>query len=386
MISPQKIKWNELSSTEVPFDITTCLSFGGDSGDVETYLGREAMVSETWNGEIKRGNSYKWNESLSPSIAIMKKDFSDFSREENRKILSWLTGRKTAGFLDIYLDEQANAIEYSILGNFISVSQYKLGNSRVVGYIAQFEALMPWALSPLHIEPNTFDPTNIDITKMRDVSAPTSNTFTITIDTDEPESAVYPKITIKHNNTNYVRIADDAVLTADSTMIAGTVYYNGTTYYWRTLSPTKKTSTTKPSYDGWTTKQVNHAYGNSDTWEIGYIYQYGNTYYWLEPANTFYSNTTNPNLQTTSVKITNTYAINDQTYVATCSIGNNTLDETIVLDGANKVISSSRTARIFGNDFTWEWIPLYDGVNTITVEGNCSVALEYREVRKVGEY
>lgn len=338
MISPQMIGWNGLLSREFPSDITTCLSFGGDSGDVETYLGREAMVSETWNGEIKRGNSYKWSESLSPSITIIKKDFSDFTRDENRKILSWLTGRKTAGFLDIYLDEQANAIEYSILGNFIGVSQYKLGNSRVVGYIAQFESVMPWALSPLQIEPDDFSSTNIDITKMRDVSAPANNTFTLTIDTDEPESAVYPKITIKHNNTNYVRIANGTVLTEDSPMIASTAYYNGATYYW------------------------------------------------LDSAGKFNSNTTNPQLQTTSVKITNTYAVDDKTYVATCSIGNNTLDETIIIDGANKVISSSRTARIFGDDFTWEWLPLYDGVNTIKVEGNCSIALEYREVRKVGEY
>lgn len=386
MISPQMIGWNGLLSREFPSDITTCLSFDGDSGDVETYLGREAIVSETWNGEIKRGNSYKWNESMSPSITIMKKDFSDFSRDENRRILSWLTGRKTAGFLDIYLDEQANAIEYSVLGNFISVSQYKLGNSRVVGYVAQFESLMPYALSPLQIEPDTFDPTNIDIEKMSDVSLPSNNTFSIEINTDEPESAVYPRITIQHNGINYVRIADGAVLTADSPMIAGTVYYNGATHYWRTLNPTKKTGATPPTYDGWTVKEVDHAYGNGDTWETGYIYKHGTTYYWLEPANTFYSNANNPNLQTTSVKITNTYAINGQTYTSTCSVGNNTLDETIVIDCANKVISSSRTARTFGDFFNWEWLPLYDGVNTITVEGNCSIGLEYREVRKVGDY
>jgi hypothetical protein len=388
MISPQKISWDKYTSNTIPVDITTCLSFGGDSGDIETYLGREAVVSETYNGEIKRGNSYKWSESLSPSITIMKKDFSDFTRDENRKILAWLTGRKTAGFLDIYLDKDSNTIEYSMLGNFISVSQYKLGNSRVVGYVAQFEALMPWALSPLHILPNTFDPTNIDITKMKDVSAPASNTFTITIDTDEPQTAVYPRITIKCNGQNYVRVADTKTFTATSSdMIPGTVYYNGTTYYWRTLNATKKTGATRPNYEGWTVQQVDHAYGNSDTWETGYIYKYGTTYYWLEPAHTFYSNSTNPNLNTTSVKITNTYTIDGAPHVATCRIANNTLDETIILDAANKVISSSRTSRIFGNEFIdWEWLPLYDGMNTITVEGNCSVGLEYRTVVKCGEY
>ena len=184
MISPYKIKWNEQSSNTLPFDIITQCSFDGDSGDSETFLGREAVISETYNGAIKRGSTYKWNESFAPTITIIKKDFSDFTRDENRKILSWLTSKQTPGFLDVYADD-SNVIEYSILGNFTSVSQYKLGNSRVVGYIAQFESLMPWALSPMQIKPDTFDPTNIDITKMMDVSTPSSNTFTITINTDD---------------------------------------------------------------------------------------------------------------------------------------------------------------------------------------------------------
>ena len=101
MISPYKIKWNELSSILIPFDVITQCSFDGDSGDSETFLGREAVVSETYNGAMKRGNMYKWNESFAPTITILKKDFSDFTREENRYILSWLTSKQTPGFLDI---------------------------------------------------------------------------------------------------------------------------------------------------------------------------------------------------------------------------------------------------------------------------------------------
>ena len=374
MISPYKIGWNGYLSTVLPFNITTCLSFDGDSGDIETHLGREAVVSETYNGALKRGGSYKWSESMSPSITIMKEDFSDFTREENRRILSWLTGRQTPGFLDVYMDSDiaSNNMEYSILGNFISVSQYKLGNSRVVGYVAQFESLMPWALSPL-------------ITKEKDVSSPEGNTFTITINTDEPEAAVYPRITIKHNDTNYVRIADGTVLNIHSEMIDNTDYFNGTTHYWKTAGSTKVNSTIKPDYD-WIVKEVDHAYGDSDAWESGYIYKYGENYYWLDP-HTFHSSTKNPNLQTTSVKITNTYVDdNGMTHIAKCRVANNILGETIVLDGANKVVSSSRISRVFGDDFMdWEWIPLYDGENQIKIEGNCSVVIEYREVRKVGE-
>ena len=92
------------------------------------------------------------------------------------------------------------------------------------------------------------------------------------------------------------------------------------------------------------------------------------------------------------MRITNTYLVGNETRVATCSVINNTLDEKIVLDGANKVVHSSRASRVFGDDFSFEWLPLYDKsladddncINTIKVEGNCSIALEYREVRKPG--
>jgi hypothetical protein len=69
------------------------------------------------------------------------------------------------------------------------------------------------------------------------------------------------------------------------------------------------------------------------------------------------------------------------------TVKNNTATETVVVDGANQIISSTNTKRIFGYDFiNWTWLPLYDGKNELTVDGNCTVTLEYREIRKVGEY
>jgi hypothetical protein len=68
-------------------------------------------------------------------------------------------------------------------------------------------------------------------------------------------------------------------------------------------------------------------------------------------------------------------------------VKNNAETEKIVVDGANQVLSSSSTRRIFGDDFVnWAWLPLYDGKNVLTIEGNCDVTIEFREVRKIGEY
>ena len=62
-------------------------------------------------------------------------------------------------------------------------------------------------------------------------------------------------------------------------------------------------------------------------------------------------------------------------------------NETVVLDGANKIVFSSRSnGRTFGNDFSWNWLPLFNGDNHITVIGNCQVKLEFREPIKIGEW
>ena len=89
----------------------------------------------------------------------------------------------------------------------------------------------------------------------------------------------------------------------------------------------------------------------------------------------------------TSVEIKNT------TTNTITAIRNSITGETVTIDGANKLIYSSRTNRTFGTDFgtddihnQWVWLPLADGDNIITVTGNCELTLEYREVRKIGEY
>jgi hypothetical protein len=68
-------------------------------------------------------------------------------------------------------------------------------------------------------------------------------------------------------------------------------------------------------------------------------------------------------------------------------VKNNTSTETIIVDGANRIISSTNTRRIFGDDFVdWTWLPLYDGKNELTISGNCTIEISYREVRKIGEF
>lgn len=343
MIAPYKISWNGYSSLD--FDVLTQLAFDSDSGEVDTFLGREAIVSDVYDGSLKRGHTYKWNESLEPKITFVKKDFGDFSLSENRKMLTWLTGKKTAGYLSVYHDD-SEVISYEILGNWTNIQQYKLGNGRIVGYVATFSSLTPYALSALQ-------------TITQDVSDPLDNTFVIDLETDDPENAVFPKVTIQQDSITSV-------------------------------------------------VEIDHAMTDKDEWQDGTVYHYatGNKYYWVayeeQEDGTIqrkpHENTTNTSgIETTGVIITNTYADNNRvSHQITTKVKNNTKGEKVTLDGANKVISSSRTdGRIFGDDFYgsfedsnvhWNWLPLYKGKNEIKVIGNCTVTIEYRYPIKCGEY
>lgn len=333
MISANRIEYRGYSS--VDFDLITCLSFESDNGEVNSYLTREAVASESYRGEFKRIYCLKYTETFNPKFTFIKDGFGDFTTEEVRKVLRWLTGSHNASFLTVYKDD-SNVVHFEILGGFSEVSVHKLGNGRVVAITATFESAYPYALSPLQ-------------TITKDVSDPANKTITINIDTDEPESAIYPRITIQQGASVVVNV-DQKMITDNKWVVDD--WMDGTIYYYAGAGE--------------------------------YYYNKHNTDGTVVPT----AQTTSPSLATTSVIIKNTYADEyEQTHVATLRLANNIRRETIALDGANRVISSSSTTRIFGDDFIdWAWLPLYDGTNTIEVIGNCTVTFEYREPRKIGEF
>lgn len=271
MISVNRIKFANHSSQD--FDLLCDLSFNSDDGPTSTFLAREAVSSETYRGNVKRTYNYKWSESFAPTITFIKNDYGDFTAEEQRDILRWLTSKDTASFLTVYHDD-SEVISYEILGNFTSIETYKLGNGRVVGFVAVFESISSWAFSELKTITKTISGAD--------------NQITINIKTDDLQEPVYPKIKIKMGSSaNDVRIL---AISADRAPIES-------------------------------------------------------------------------------------------------KIQNNIANEEIVLDGANKVVYSSRNLpRIFGDNFNWIWAPLFDGINTIVVLGNCQIEISYREPIKLGEF
>ena len=330
MISVNRLIYAGCSSQD--FDLICDLSFDSGDGEVSTYLSREAVASETYRGDFRRVSSYKYSEVLAPTITFIDKDFGEFDFDRQRKILKWLTSKDTASFLTVY-HEDSEVISYEILGNFIDIQTYKNGNGRVIGFTATFESIAPWALSPLQ-------------TITKDVSDPTDNKITINLETDDLQNAVYPRITIQQSNDTIVKI--------------------------------------------------NHVMqdNDEDVWIDGTIYHYqkdeqDNMYYWVDTDGIRQSSDSEPSgIDTTSVFIQNIHTDDKSKQTKfTSVVKNNIVNETVTLDGTNRVVSSSRmTGRIFGDDFSWDWLPLYEGKNELSFVGNCTVTVEFRYPIKCGEY
>lgn len=333
MVSLNRIRFDGIFSNELNMpDLIMDCAFDSDNSEVSTFLTREAVASESYDGRNRRINSFKYTENFAPKFTFLKKGFGDFSQGEVRALLKYLTSKDTTGLLEAY-DDDSNVISWASIGNFSEIQLYKIANKRVVGVTAVWDSIMPFALSDLY-------------TVTKTISSPTDNKIIINIDTDD-NKPIYPRITIKQNGS-VVRILDGTTYASIVDMndkVDNTVYFNGATYYWKSIDGTDPVA--------------------------------------------FHSTTTNPNLTTTSVKFTNKHTdfLNKSQVLTSTIVKNNNSTETIVLDGANKIVSSSSVNRVFDTDFVnWNWLPLLDGKNEITVEGNCTVTLEWREVRKVGEF
>lgn len=408
MISIHRLIYNGYSSED--FDLCCQLAFDSDSGESNSYLSREAVASETYRGDLKRVHSYKFTESLAPTITFVDKNFGDFDLERQRKVLKWLTSKDTASFLTVYHDD-SEVVSYEILGGFTEIQTYKLGNGRVVGFTAVFESVAPWAFSALQTMTK-------DVTKEIDTTM-YYWTSTLVSGTSVPQYLLTQVQTPKIGTIVYsVQSAIiGSIITAEPTFYGaiskinadGSYVVNNTTF-----KLTQQGTKTKHSYDNkiiinletddpqnavypritiqeqGIVVAIKYAMGDQDTWVDGSVFQDTNTniFYWVDAKGEKHTSTSNTSeFNTTSVSIKNIH-IDDIAKVTVFDtlVKKNTGDETVVLDGANRVVSSSSESRIFGDDFSWNWTPLYEGKNELSFVGNCTVTVEYRYPIKCGEF
>jgi hypothetical protein len=344
-----------------------------DNGETPVFLNREAVSSESHDGRYKRIQRFKYTETFAPKFTFFKSNFGNFEVDEVRATLKWLTSKDTTSLLEVYYDD-SNVVSFASIGGFVDIQTYKLANNRTIAITATWDSISPFALSDLY-------------TVTKTVSLSPDNQLVINIDTDDNQP-VYPRITIQQNGA-IIDVPAGTVYNIYSDMIPNAVYKSGTTYYWKSDEPSLVTGVTEPNY-GWSKVVRDTVYVATDEIQESTVYYYTSdqTYRWIDPY-TFKMSKSDPMLATTGVKIINKHydVFNRPSAPATMIVKNNMPTERVVVDGANQIISSGNTRRIFGGDFVnSSWLPLYDGKNEITVEGNCDITLEWREVRKIGEY
>ena len=275
MISANRIKYNGVFSNELNMpDIITCVAMDSDNGETSTYLNREAVVSETYDGRYKKISNFKYTETFAPKFSFFKKDLGNFTMDEVRIVLKWLTSKDTTALLETYYDD-SNVVSWASIGGWTEIQMHKIANNRTIAITAVWDSISPFAFSDLYTVTKTITATD--------------NKITINIDTDD-NKPVYPRVTIQTSSADV--------------------------------------------------KFVNK----------------------------------------------HTDLLNNSKSYSSLELANNNSGEKIIVDGANKIISSSSTKRIFGDDFNWVWLELHDGKNEITVNGDCIVTLEYRTVVKCGEF
>ena len=368
MIAPYRVVWNNQSSYDL--DIWAEIAFDSDQGATSSFLNREAVSTEHYDGSYRRIPSYKYNEILTPRITFVKQNYTDFTPEENRKILSWLTSSDKVGWLEVYHDD-SNVVSYRLYGNFITVEQYKLANGRVVGFEAEFESSNPYAWSQ-----------KIEVTKQ--IVEPTE--FTLTCNSDEYNKLIYPKVTINFSGDNVYLPINENPMVDQYQMMHNVIYIYNDKYYINIdgnknqISGIFSSDISNQTSDGSTLGKYYYFPGNKTIYKgIAIENDDGTASYDWEVVTTVGA----------GVEIKNSYTINKENKTTITELVGNALNEEVILDGANKVLASSISSnnaigRIIGDDFNWVWMSIAEGENKFTVTGNCTIKFEWIEPRKVG--
>lgn len=82
------------------------------------------------------------------------------------------------------------------------------------------------------------------------------------------------------------------------------------------------------------------------------------------------------------LKITNNTEIEHRDFL----LGNVVSNEVITIDNSLPIIISSQNGHNAYSDFNKHWIRLVNGKNVLTFNLNCTVKIQYREIRKVGVF
>ena len=151
-------------------------AFEPDNGLKDTFLSMEPIQEDSYDGTKKNDYGAKYNATADITITVVKKDQSDFSLQEVRSNLKWLTGARVNSWMDMYIGDE---IVYSFIGRVTNVQQYKL-DARTVALTITFSSIAPWAFSAeQHFEHSFGQSMYVDDDHILHLSKDTANIFEI---------------------------------------------------------------------------------------------------------------------------------------------------------------------------------------------------------------
>ncbi len=170
------------------------VSFDPDDGEMDTFLGMESIFTGSSYGTKRNVYGYKYNNVATIKITMVKQDYSDFTMQDNRVVLKWLTGNRQASWLDFYdgicsEDSDETKPIYRFLGNFVGASQYKK-DARIIGIVMTFESASPWAYSCENGTTYSFSNDKIQVTEDGVLYIGDINNSQIGVDTSNPSVIV----------------------------------------------------------------------------------------------------------------------------------------------------------------------------------------------------
>ena len=197
--------YNGLNSAKDMGLIIAAFASDTDNGLTDTFLSMDISSDDYYDGTKRYTYNSRYNTQATVTLTVIKNNGKDFSLQQVRSCLKWLTGAKTDSWLDMYNGDE---IKYSFLGRVTNVQNYKL-DARIVGLIITFTSVSPWAYSA----PQVFDCSIyqlIDITEEGVLLKGGDDAVPLGTDSEGVLSVSYL------DNNNYFNITDDGVVYIDN--------------------------------------------------------------------------------------------------------------------------------------------------------------------------
>ena len=195
-----KIRFRGQTNYDLELIVST---FDPDNGAVDSYLDMEPVYTDSYDGTMRTDYGAKYSSVATPSVTFIEVDGSDINPYKVRNVLRWLTGSRKNAWMDVC--DKDGEIVCSYLGRFTNVQLQKM-DARVIGIIAQFTSVSPWAYSKVQ------SPVVVNVDGEAE--------FVIDNLSDDFYSYVYPKVTFENS------FKDASLLIKNETLHNETVFKN----------------------------------------------------------------------------------------------------------------------------------------------------------------